>query len=150
MDCLLYIRGSGWQTTRLKELRSRGLCFFCYFFGSRWLHAMDSSIDGRNPGVSWLHGRAPPGCPQSVRSLEALRCLLPLPRRWPFTFRQDTPGPLPHIEHVKQTAKGRAMPLNPFRLNLLRWRAGVASRNVKGARRGSGARQRSALRLATD
>ena len=71
--------------------------------------------------MSWLHGRAPPGCPQSVRSLKALRCLLPLPRRWPFIFRQDTPGPLPDIEHVNKTAKAIAMRLTLYSLNFLRW-----------------------------
>ena len=34
-----------------------------------------SSIVGRRPGMSWLHGCAPPGCPQLAWSLKALRCL---------------------------------------------------------------------------
>ncbi len=90
--------------------------------------------------MSWLHGRAPPGCPQSVRSLKALRCLLPLPRRWPLTFRQDIPGPLPDIGRTKETCKAVTVLLHPLDWNSMRRRAGVASRNVKGARRGSGGR----------
>ena len=94
-----------------------------WIFGIIIKHS-DCPDDGRSPGMSWLHGRAPPGCPQSVGSLKALRCLPPLLRRWPFTFRQDIPGSLPDIEHVNKTAQVMAMPLDLYRLNLLRWRAG--------------------------
>ena len=61
------------------------------------------------------------------------------------------PDPCLAIERINQHSKPQwRCYCNLLGLNLMRWRAGVASRNVKGARRGSGARQRSALRLATD
>jgi hypothetical protein len=98
---------------------------------------------GTGQGITLLHVRAPPGCPRSVASLKALRCLAPLPQRWPLYFRQDTPGPLPDIEFVESCKSGgityvsRILDL-VFVLGVALSEAqdgGVALRKYKGQRR---------------
>jgi hypothetical protein len=89
--------------------------------------------------VSWLHVRAPPGCPRSVGNLKALRCFPPLPRRWPLYFRPGTPGPLTDIERVKSCqSSGIAHVSKVLVLGVALSEAqggGVALRKYKGRRR---------------